>query len=315
MKAVFYNSYGGTELLQVGILPEPVPAPDQLLIQVKAVSLNPADNKILSGNLKMLTGSKFPQIPCSDFAGIVKETGSNIKGFAACDKVYGFVQTISGKPGALAEFVLAIPGQVRKLPEGMAFEEAATLPGASLTALNGLRKGGNLSGKSVLVNGATGGVGHFAVQIAHAEGAKVTAICSTHNIELARKFGADQVIDYTKTDLSVWKTRYDMILDAYGHMKPADVRRMLNRHGVYTSTLFFGPLTSFITLYNRLIYGKTVTSGNMRSETGDFEKIEALFKQGKLNPYVEKTFQIDQAREAFRYFENGRPRGKIVVRV
>jgi NADPH:quinone reductase-like Zn-dependent oxidoreductase len=315
MKAVFYDSYGGPELLQVGILPEPVPGPDQLLIQVKTVSMNPADDKILKGNLKMLTGSTFPQIPCSDFAGIIKETGSNIKDFTACDKVYGFVQTILKKPGALAEFVLAIPDQVRKLPEGMAFEEAATLPGASLTALNGLRKGGNLAGKSVLVNGATGGVGHFAVQIAHAEGATVTAICSSRNVELARKFGADKVIDYTKTDLSVWKGKYDVILDAYGHMKPADARRMLNKHGVYTSTLFFGPVARFTTFYNRLVYGKTLTSGNMRTEPGDFEKIEALFKKGRLNPYVEKTFQIDQAQEAFRYFEMGNHRGKIVIRI
>jgi NADPH:quinone reductase-like Zn-dependent oxidoreductase len=314
MKSVFYNSYGGPELLQVGSLPEPVPGPDQLLIQVKTVSINPVDYKILKGNLKLLTGSKFPQIPCSDFAGIIKATGINIRDFAACDKVYGFVPTILRKPGSLAEFVLAIPSQVRKLPEGMAFEEAATLPVASLTALNGLRKGGNLSGKSVLVNGATGGVGHFAVQIAHAEGAKVTAICSTPNIELARKFGADQVIDYTKTDMSVWRTKYDVILDAFGHMKQADARRMLDKKGVYTSTMF-GPAALFITLYNRLVYGKTLTSGNMRSETEDFEKIEALFKQGKLNPYVEKTFQIDQAQEAFRLFEKGRHRGKIVIRI
>ena len=314
MKAVFYNSYGGPELLQVGNLPEPVPGPDQLLIQVKTVSINPVDYKILKGNLKMLTGSKFPQIPCSDFAGIIKKTGSNIKEFAECDKVYGFVPTILRKPGALAEFVLAIPSQVRKLPEGMAFEEAAALPVASLTALNGLRKGGELSGKSVLVNGATGGVGHFAIQIAHAAGAKVTAISSTANTELARKFGADQIIDYTKTDLAVWKTKYDMILDAYGHMKQADARRMLNKKGVYTSTMY-GPAALFITLYNRLIYGKILTSGNMRSNPEDFEKIEALFKQGKLNPYVEKTFQIDQAQEAFRIFEKGKHRGKIIIRI
>jgi NADPH:quinone reductase-like Zn-dependent oxidoreductase len=314
MKAVFYNSYGGPELLQVGNLPEPVPGPDQLLIQVKTVSINPVDYKILKGNLKMLTGSRFPQIPCSDFAGIVKEIGTNIKDFMACDKVYGFVPTILRKPGSLAEFVLAIPSQVRMLPEGMAFEEAATLPVASLTALNGLRKGGDLSGKSVLVNGATGGVGHFAVQIAHAAGAKVTAICSTPNIELARKFGADLVIDYTKTDLSIWKTKYDVILDAFGHMKQADARRMLNKKGVYTSTMY-GPAALFITLYNRLVYGKILTSGNMRSRTEDFEKIESLFKQGILNPFVENTFLIDQAQEAFRFFEKGKHRGKIVIRI
>jgi NADPH:quinone reductase-like Zn-dependent oxidoreductase len=315
MKAVFYNSYGGPELLQVGDLPLPVPGPDQLLIQVKTVSINPVDYKILKGDLKILTGSRFPQIPCSDFAGIVKETGTNIREFAVCDKVYGFVPTILRKPGSLAEFVLANPSHVRKLPEGMAFEEAATFPVASLTALNGLRKGGDLSGKSVLVNGATGGVGHFAVQIAHAEGAKVTAVCSTPNIELARKFGADTVIDYKKTDLSVWKTKYDVILDAFGHMKHSDARRMLNKNGIYTSTTMMGPAALFITLYNRLIYRKILTSGNMRSETGDFEKIEALFKQGKLNPYVEKTFQIDQAREAFQFFEIGKHRGKIVIRI
>lgn len=314
MKAVFYSSYGGPELLQVGSQPEPVPGPDQLLIQVKSVSINPVDLKILKGNLKVLTGSKFPQIPCSDFAGIVKETGSNIKEFTVCDKVYGFVPTILRKPGSLAESVLAIPSQVRKLPEGMAFEEAATLPVASLTALNGLRKGGNLQGKSVLVNGATGGVGHFAIQIAHAAGALVTAICSTSNIELARKFGADQVIDYTKTDLSVWKTRYDVILDAFGHMKQTDARRMLDKNGIYTSTMY-GPAAPFITLYNRLVHGKILTSGNMRSKTEDFEKIESLFKQGKLNPYVEKTFQIDQAQEAFRFFEKSKHRGKIVIRI
>jgi NADPH:quinone reductase-like Zn-dependent oxidoreductase len=314
MKAVFYNSFGGPELLQVGILPEPAPGPDQLLIQVKAVSINPADYKILKGNLKILTGSKFPIIPCSDFAGIIKKTGTNIREFSPCDKVYGFVSTISGKPGSLSEFVLASPGQVRNLPEGMAFEEAASLPGASLTALNGLRKGGNLKGKSVLINGATGGVGHFAVQIAHAAGAKVTAICSTPNIELAKKFGADQIIDYKKTDLSVWKTRYDVILDAFGHMKQADVLRMLNKKGIYTSTLY-SPASVFTTLYNRFVHGKILTSGNMRTETEDFEEIEALFKQGKLNPYVEKTFQMDQAQEAFRYFESGKHRGKIVIRI
>jgi NADPH:quinone reductase-like Zn-dependent oxidoreductase len=314
MKAVYYNSYGGPELLQVASLPEPVPGPDQLLVQVKTVSINPVDYKILKGNLKFLTGSKFPQIPCSDFAGIVKKTGTNIKEFADCDKVYGFVPTILRKPGALAEFVLAIPSQVRKLPEGMAFEEAAALPVAALTALNGLRKGGGLAGKSVLVNGATGGVGHFAVQIARAAGANVTAICSTPNIELARKFGADQIIDYKKTDLSGLNNTYDVIIDAFGHMKQAEARRLLKKKGVYTSTMY-GPAAPVITLYNRLVFGKILTSGNMRSTTEDFEKIEALFKQGKLNPYVEKTFQINEAQEAFRFFETGKHRGKIIIRI
>jgi NADPH:quinone reductase-like Zn-dependent oxidoreductase len=314
MKAVYFNSYGGPELLQSGTLPDPVVGKGQLLIQVKAVSLNPVDYKIRNGSLKILTGSRFPQIPCSDFAGIVIAVGAGVTGFETCDKVYGFVPTILRKQGALADFVLAAANQVRKLPEGMAFEEAASLPVASLTALNGLRKGGDLTGKSVLVYGATGGVGHFAVQIARAAGATVTGVCSTQNIELAKKFGAHEIIDYTLTQLSDWDKKYDVILDAYGHMNREDARRLLQKNGVYASTMW-GPTGIFATFFNRIFYGKILTSANMRANPEDFEKIEALFKQRKLNPYVEKTFIPEQASEAFRYFETGKHRGKIVIRI
>jgi NADPH:quinone reductase-like Zn-dependent oxidoreductase len=314
MKAVFYNTYGGPEQIQVGTMPDPIPGLRQLLIQVKTVSLNPVDYKILKGDLKLLTGKKFPQVPGSDFAGIVKDVGADVKGFQACDKVYGFVPTIFRKPGAMAEFVLAAPHEVRKLPEGMAFEEAASLPVACLTALNALRKAGDLEGKSVLINGATGGVGHFALQIARAAGAKTTAVCSTANIDLAKKFGADEVIDYTQTDLNSLPHQFDVILDAHGHMKIETARRLLRRNGTYGTTLY-GPSVAISRLFNRLLFGKTLTSANMRANAEDFEKMENLFREGKLNPYIEKTFPLDQAAEAFRIFEKGSHRGKTVIRI
>ncbi len=314
MKAIYYNSFGGPDVLQYGELPDPVAGPGQLLIHVKAVSLNPADSKIRSGNLKTTRGSRFPKIPGSDFAGIVKESGDGVSGFKPCDKVYGFVPVISGEQGALAELVLASPTLVRNLPEGMAFEEAASLPGASLTALNGLRKAGNLESKAILVNGATGGVGHFAVQLARARGAIVTAVCGTGNAELAVKLGASDVIDYSKTDLSKVDKKFDMIFDTHGGMNKADVCRLLKKKGVYASTLF-NRSDYFFSFLVRLAFRKKLTSAGMRALISDFEEIERYFKEGVLRPYVEHTFELSHATEAFRYAEGGKSRGKIVIRI
>jgi NADPH:quinone reductase-like Zn-dependent oxidoreductase len=314
MKAIYYNSFGGPDVLQYGDVPDPTPGPGQLLIYVKAVSLNPADFKMRSGDLKIKHVSQFPKIPGSDFAGIVKESGSDLTGFKPCDKIYGFIPTILGEQGALAEMVIASPHLVRNLPEGMAFEEAASLPGASLTALNGLRKAGNLEGKTVMVNGATGGVGHFAVQLARAKGAKVTAVCGSENAELALKFGATEVIDYNKNDLSRLDKKFDMIFDAFGRMDKTTVCRLLHKKGIYTSTLYNTAdyLSSFLV---RLIFGKKLTSANLRAHTSDFEEIERYFKEGVLNPYVEQTYDLNSAAEAFRLAESGKSRGKIVVRI
>jgi NADPH:quinone reductase-like Zn-dependent oxidoreductase len=314
MKAIYYNTFGGPDVLQYGELPDPVAGPGQLLIHVKAVSLNPADSKIRSGNLKTTRGPRFPKIPGSDFAGIVKESLDFDTGFKPCDKVYGFVPVISGEQGAMAEFVLASPKLVMNLPEGMAFEEAASLPGASLTALNGLRRLEDLLGKSVLINGATGGVGHYAVQLARARGAKVTAICGSGNSDLALKLGASEVIEYNKTDLSKIDKKFDMIFDAHGRMNKADICRLLNRKGVYASTQF-SRADYFSSLLIQLVFGKKLTSASMRAHTNDFEEIESYFKKGVLNPYVEHTFDLSHAVEAFRLAESGKSRGKIVIRI
>jgi len=314
MKAIYYNAFGGPDVLQYGDIPDPIAGPGQVLIHVKAASLNPADYKTRRGDLKTTKGSRFPKIPGSDFAGIVKESGDGVSGFNPCDKVYGFIPVISGEQGALAELVLASPKLLRNLPEGMAFEEAASLPGACLTALNGLRRLENLQGKSVLINGATGGVGHFAVQLARAQGAKVTAVCGSGNYDLALKLGASEVIDYHKTALSTVDKKFDMIFDTPGRMNKADVCRLLNKNGVYASTIF-NRADFFFSFFVQLVFGKKLTSASMRAYTSDFEEIEAYFKKGFLNPYVEQTFALSQAIEAFRLAESGKSRGKIVIRI
>jgi NADPH:quinone reductase-like Zn-dependent oxidoreductase len=314
MKATYYEAYGPIDVLLTGELPDPVPEKGEVLVRVKAASLNPVDSKIRQGQLKMLSGSRFPKIPGSDFAGIVESTGPGVASFSPCDKVYGFVNTLLGKPGCLAEFVVAPVENLRILPEGMAFEEAASLPVAALTALNGLRKGDPVQGKSVLVNGATGGVGHFALQIAHIKGARITAICSTANREMAIKLGAAEVIDYKTARLDQEDRKFDLILDAWGKMDKKTALHLLSDKGVYASTQA-NPLAAYFSFFSRLLRGKTMTAANMRAKPEDYEELELFFRQRKLTPLVEKTFDLNQVREAFLHTEQGKHRGKIVVRI
>jgi NADPH:quinone reductase-like Zn-dependent oxidoreductase len=312
MKAFYQTSYKKTDLVNYGELPDPIPGKDQLLIEVKAASINPVDYKIRNGDLKLIVGSKFPKIVGSDFAGIVKSVGSEVPGFKEGDKVYGAVSAFSGKPGSLAELVIIKPGNIRLIPEGMSFEEAASLPVAALTALNGLRRCGIKEGSIVLVNGATGGVGHFGVQIAKAKGYIVTATCSTANSELARQLGADYIYGYKKEDLSGLSNKFDAIFDAFGKMDYSDVRRLLKRGGTYASPLFF-PNSYFSALWSKVIYGKKLTSANMRALPEDFSEIEKLFTEKKLKPVIENRFPLEKTGEAFNTAENGKPRGKVIV--
>jgi NADPH:quinone reductase-like Zn-dependent oxidoreductase len=312
MKAFYLISYGGSEAVKFGDLPDPVVGNDQLLIQVKAVSINPVDYKVKSGDLKMIVGSKFPKIVGSDFAGIVKEAGPEIKNFKAGDRVYGAVSIILRNPGVLCELITIHPKNARHIPEGMSFDEAASLPVAALTALNGLRKCCVTSGKNVLINGATGGVGHFAIQIAKAKGAVVTATCSAGNAELAKELGADEITGYSRDDLAKTGNKFDAILDAYGKMEYADVCRLLKQKGIYASTLFM-PTSVFSSIFIQLVYRKKLTSSNMRSKPEDYEEIEKLFNEKKLKPLIETRFTIEKAAEAFELAEKGKPRGKIII--
>lgn len=255
MKAYYSTGYGGADVSKYGDYPDPSVAGTQVLVEVKAVSINPVDFKVKRGDLKFISGRKFPRILGSDFSGIVKEAGADVVKFKPGDRVYGVASVIFGKQGALAQFIAIDQKSLWTITGEMSFEEAASLPIAALTALNGLRRCEVVKGTQVLVNGGTGGVGHFAVQIAKAKGAIVTATCSDANDELARALGADETMRYGKTDLASTDKKFDAILDAYGHMDLNDVYRLLKRGGIYASTMI-NPLYRITSFFIKLIYGK-----------------------------------------------------------
>jgi NADPH:quinone reductase-like Zn-dependent oxidoreductase len=314
MKAYYSTAYGGPEVSQYGDLPDPSAGKDQLLIEVKAVSINPVDYKVKRGVARLMSGSKFPRIFGSDFAGVVRETGPGVTKFKPGDRVYGATPVIWGKPGALAQLLAVNQKFARDIPGSISFEEAASLPIAALTALNGLRRCGVTKGKEVLINGGTGGVGHFAIQIAKAKGAIVTATCSRGNAELARKLGADETLGYSREELAKTEKRFDIILDTYGKMEYEDVCRLLKHGGVYATTQI-KPFLFFSSLLVQLVYGKKLTSSNLRSKPEDMDEMERLFLAKKLVPVIENYFTLEHSAEAFKLAEEGKPRGKIIIRI
>lgn len=314
MKAYFSTNYGGPEVSSYGDYPDPVPGEDEILVEVKAVSINPVDFKVKRGDLKLLTGTAFPRIFGSDFSGIIRDTGKSDTKYRKGDRIYGVSPVILRRPGALAELLAADPKNTTKIPEGMSFEEAAAFPTACLTALNGLRKCRISTGKQLLINGATGGVGHFAIQIARAKGAVITAVCSPENAELAKKLGANETTGYGAGNITVTGKKFDAILDAHGGMAFDDIHRILKRGGIYASTMF-RPQRFFSSLYTKLFYGIEMTSSNMRREPEDIREMEKLFLEKKLYPVIENTFTLEHAGDAFELAEHGKHRGKIVVKV
>jgi NADPH:quinone reductase-like Zn-dependent oxidoreductase len=314
MKAYFSTAYGGPEVSRYGDFPDPSAGNNQILVEVKAVSINPVDYKVKRGVAKLMSGSKFPRIFGSDFAGVVKAVGSGVTQFRQGDRVYGATPVIWGKPGALAQLLAVDQKFARAIPGQISFEEAASLPIAALTALNGIRRCRVTPGKEVLINGGTGGVGHFAIQIARAKGAIVTATCRQVNAELAKKLGADYTMGYSREEFAKAKKKFDAILDAYGKMDFEDVCRLLKHGGIYATTQI-KPFLIFSSLFAQLMYGKKLTSSNLRSKPEDMDEMERLFLDKKLYPVMEHTFILDQSAEAFELAENGRPRGKIIIRI
>ena len=314
MKAYYSTAYGGPEVSHYGDFPDPSVGNGELLVEVKAVSVNPVDYKVKRGIARLMSGSKFPRIFGSDFAGVVREAGNGATKFKPGDRVYGVTPVIWGKPGALAQLLAVDQKFVNAIPGEISFEEAASLPIAALTALNGLRKCRVTEGKEVLINGGTGGVGHFAIQIAKAKGAVVTATCSQGNAELARKLGADNTMGYSREELAESNKKFDAILDAYGMMDFQDVCRLLKRGGIYATTQI-KPFLFFSSLLVRIVYGKKLTSSNMRSKPEDMKEMERLVLERKLIPVIENYFSLDRSAEAFELAEHGKPRGKIIVRI
>jgi NADPH:quinone reductase-like Zn-dependent oxidoreductase len=314
MKALSYDAFGPLAVLKYGDFPDPQPGAGEILVQVKAASINPVDWKIRSGAMKIFSGSKFPKIPGIDFSGTVKGWGPQVSGWTPGQAVYGTAVAFARKPGACAELLVVPAAQVRLLPSYMNYVQAASLPVAGLTALSALRQCGDLKGKRVAVNGSTGGVGHFAVQIAKARGAHVTAIGGRDNLELAKKLGADAVVDYRQEDFVKSGQKADVIVDTHAHEGFSHFKPALTAQGRYVTTL---PSVGVIwqMLWQTLAGGPRAGLAEVQASPEAYAELEALVKSGAVKPVIEQKFTLAQYARAFELLEAGKVRGKIVLEI
>ena len=324
MKAITHCKYGGPEVLKVEDIEKPVPNDNQLLVRVRAVSVNPLDLTIRGSLLlRPLFGLRKPKDTRLgvDYAGTVEAVGKNVTNFKPGDEVFG------GKTGAFAEYICVLADRaVVPKPANMTFEQAASVPVAAITALQGLRDKGQIqAGQKVLINGASGGVGTFAVQIAKAFGAEVTGVCSTRNVDLVRSIGADHVIDYTKEDFSKTDQRYDLIYDLIGNHSFSERRRILNPNGICVmagiggagwhdgfATRLLGELNSY--LRSRFVSQKFIAYIAQFNKK-DMMVLADLMQSGKVTPVIDRTYKLKETTDALRYLEQGHARGKVVVTV
>jgi len=313
MRSVIFNKYGDAGVLEIAERDIPELPVDKLLIKVSASSVNPVDYKIRRGDLKFITGKKFPKYAGADFSGVIEKTGENVEGYVAGDRVYGFISAVKG--GAYADYLIVDPACVSLMPETFTFEEAASVPLAALTALQSLNYIGNIrEGARVLVNGATGGVGIFAVQIAGAMGADVTGVCSKKNAELCRKLGAKKVYDYRSEDLKRSGDTFDIFFDAAAKMTFAESRQYLNSGGMYISTIP-SPGLLFRRILNIFPFLKKARTIWVKPSGVDLTILTGFAMTGDLVPVVENVFPLEKVSEAHQLAESGNFRGKIVIKI
>jgi len=325
MKAIVYCEYGSPDVLKFEDVEKPVPTDNQILIKVRAASLNAFDVYLIRDSWlgRLIFGLRKPRDTRlgQDIAGQVEAVGKNVTQFKPGDEVFGTCR------GALAEYACASERALVMKPPNVPFEQAASLPLAGLTALQGLREGKIQPGQKVLINGATGGVGTFAVQIAKSFGAEVTAVCSTRNVDLVRSIGADHVIDYTKEDFTKSDQRYDVIFDNVCNHSFFERRRVLNPKGICVLAGMGGAGVKGSEAIGR-IAGNLFTARGLSSFTDqkfaqyrtksskqDLIMLGDLIQAGKLRPVVERTYKLNDAPEALRYLNEGHARGKIVIAV
>jgi len=313
MKATLIDKYGGNEVVEVRDVPQPQPGSNDVLIRVHAAAINPLDWKIRSGVVKIFTGQTFPKILGSECAGEVVATGSRVRRFSQGDQVIGF--TGIKRLAAFAEYVCAPERTTFPKPVDITFAQAATIPIAGLTALQALRDLGRLAaGQHVLINGASGGVGTFAVQIARIFAAKVTAVCSGANSELVQGLGADRVIDHTREDFTKGSERYDLIFDAVAKTPFAACKRVLAPKGIYVTTL-----PTFAVLLNQFLTGHLTSKKArlvvVRPNTRDMEWMKGQIEAGRIRIVIDREYPLEQIREALAYSEAWRAKGKVVVKI
>jgi NADPH:quinone reductase-like Zn-dependent oxidoreductase len=316
VKALVYHRYGGPDVLELAEVPQPQPGEREVLVRVHATSVNAADRVLLRGDPFLVRlGMGFPRPRHSilgfDVAGHVEAAGSRVTRFRVGEDVFG-----ASKFGAFAEWVCVDEETLVAKPAGVSFEEAAATPTAGYTALQGLRKGRIEAGQKVLIDGASGGVGTFAVQIAKAYGASVTAVCSTRNVELARALGPSRVIDYLREDFAREGELYDLILAANAYRPLSDYRRALKPSGRYVMTGGGGVQILQAVLLGALV---SMTShqrmGNLMAvaKKNDLVVLAELLESGKIKPVIDRTVALSDVPTAIRYLEEEHARGKIVV--
>lgn len=326
MKAVVYREYGSPDVLQIDEIKKPAPGDDQILIKVHAVSINPLDWHFIEGTPYIMralgVGLRKPKDPRLgvDFAGRVEEVGKNVTQFKPGDEVFG------GKTGAFAEYICARADKAIALkPANISFEQAAAVPIAAVTALQGLRDKGHIQrGEKVLINGASGGVGTFAVQIAKSFGAEVTGVCSAKNLDLVRSLGADYVIDYTKTDFTKEGKRYDLILDNVGTQSLSGFRSALEPKGTCVMIGGGGPNDGgLIGPLGRPLKALVLSPflsqkmGMLMAELkkSDLETLGGLMQSGTIKAVIDRAYPLDKISDALHYLEQGHARGKVVITV
>src|SRR5438067_1525382 len=324
MKAIVYCEYGSPDVLKFEDVEKPVPNDDQVLIKVHATSLNFIDPGLMRGPwpLRLMSGLRKPEktrFLGADVAGQVEAVGKNVTQFKAGDEVFGVARP------SLAEYACARERGLVIKPANVTFEQAGSVAWAGFTALQGLRQGKIQPGQKVLINGATGGVGTFAVQIAKSLGADVTGVCSTRNVDLVRSIGADHVIDYTKEDFTKGDQHYDVIFDNVGNHSFSDRRRVLTPDGICVLAGIGGaglhPETAGrivgnfkAALLSRLVRQQFVTYVT-KLDKEDLKLLSDLIQTGKVIPVIDRTYKLSETAEAMRYFEEGHARGKVVIAV
>ena len=320
MKAVLQSKYGPPDVLKIEEVEKPTPQDKQVLIKVHAASINAGDWRGMRANpffIRLMGGGflkpKNPRIG-SDVAGRVEAVGENVKQFQPGDEVFGCAK------GAFAEYVLAREAYLALKPANRSFEQVAAVSVAALTALQGIRYAGGIQpGQKVLIQGASGGVGTFAVQLAKSFGAEVTAVCSPRNLDMARSIGADQVIDYTREDFTRNRQQYDLIFAANGYHPISAYQRALSPQGIYVCA--GGSMPQF---FQAMLLG-SVMSKNGGKKLGsmgiakviqeDLVHLGELLEAGKIVPFIDRSYPLSEITEAFRYVEGIHPQGKVVITV
>ena len=323
MKAIVYRCYGTPEVLKLEEIAKPTPADDRVLVKVHAASVNPLDWHYLQGKPYIMRAAAGVGKPDSilmgaDFAGTVESVGKDVTRFKPGDEVFG------DRDGAFGEYVsVREKGAMALKPSNMSMEQAAAVPIAGLTALQALRDKGKVhTGQKVLINGASGGVGTFAVQIAKTYGADVTGVCSTRNVEMVKSIGADHVIDYTKEDFTQGSARYDLIIDNVGNHTLSEYRQVLTPNGALvmvggpSDNPWLGPLTASVKAYfvspfvsQKLIF--MLADANQ----DDLNMLRDLMQAGKVTPVIDRQYKLAETAQAIGYLEQGHARGKVIIAV